>query len=198
MFIYEHIVESVQVHLPRDFSERSVQTACSGRLSVVHTLNFLYVAFAATRTSRSVAQASSNSLLWVVYLLVMLKIFISSLTIVSLCLLFVLLNIFTPTSAGPFGILVIFIFVYLSSFGLMTFFLYWASRLISQISTIIVVGKPARVLSLRRSYFFASILSAAPVMLIGLKSVGAAGVYGYLLIAIFVAIGCLYISKRIV
>jgi hypothetical protein len=128
----------------------------------------------------------------------MLKIFISSITLVSLCSLFALLNIFTPASAGPFGILVIFIFVYLSSFGLMTFFLYWASRLILQISTLIAPGRPAKVLSMRRSYFFASILSAAPVMLIGLKSVGAAGLYGYLLIAIFIAIGCLYISKRIV
>lgn len=128
----------------------------------------------------------------------MLKLFISILTLVSLCLLIILLNIFTPATAGPFGILVIFVLVYLSSFGLMTFFLFGISRVIAQVSTVFIIKKPLPSLTMRRSYFFSSILSVAPVMLIGLKSVGAAGIYGYLLIVIFVAIGCLYISKRIV
>jgi len=128
----------------------------------------------------------------------MLKIIISITTAVSLCLLFILLNITKPATTGPFGILAIFGFAYLSSFGLMTFFLYGISYLIAHISEVFMPRKPTRALTLKRSCFFSSILAAAPIMLIALKSVGVVGFYEYLLVILFVIIGCLYISKRIV
>ena len=127
----------------------------------------------------------------------MLRIIISTTTVASLCLLAVLLNITTPATAGPFGILVIFVFAYLSLLGVVTYFLYGISYVVAHLSTLFVVRRPFEVLTLKRSYYYSTVVAAAPIMLIGLQSVGTVGIYEFLLISIFVIIGCLYVSKRI-
>jgi len=126
----------------------------------------------------------------------MLKKIIPIITILSLCSLIVLLNVTNPVLAGPFGILAIFIFSYLLSLGVITYFLYWASRVIRHLSIFFILKKPLPELSFKRAYYYSTILAAAPIMLIGLQSVGSVGLYEFILVAIFVIIGCLYISKR--
>lgn len=108
-----------------------------------------------------------------------------------------LLNLTTPATAGPFGILAIFIFAYLSSLGVMTYFLYGASRVVSHLASAFTVKKPLVPIPFKRSYYYSTVVAAAPVMLVGLQSVGAIGVYEFVLVLIFVVIGCLYITKRI-
>ena len=127
----------------------------------------------------------------------MFKVIVSIISSVSLCLLFILLNTTTPATAGPFGILIIFIFAYLLSLGVMAFFLYGISCLLSHISKLFVPRRPFESLSFRKSYFFSTILAAIPIMLIGLRSVGEVSFYDYILVTFFAIIGCLYISKRI-
>lgn len=127
----------------------------------------------------------------------MLKRIIIISTIVSLCLLALILNVTTPSGIGPFGILVVFIFGYLSSLGVVTYFIFNISRLVSYLSTVVVARKPVGALTLKRSCYYSAVVAAAPIMLIGLQSVGAAGVSGVILVIIFVVVGCLYISKRI-
>lgn len=127
----------------------------------------------------------------------MIKKIIPISTITSLCLLIILLNVTTPASAGPFGILVIFIFAYLSFTGLITYFIYLLSRIVSHLSKVFVVKRPLETLSLKRSYYLSTIIASAPIMLLALQSVGAGSIYGFILVLIFVVIGCLYISKRI-
>jgi len=126
----------------------------------------------------------------------MLKRIILITTIVSLCLLVFLLNITTPATAGPFGILAIFIFAYLSSLGVVTYFLCSMSRVIAHLSVVFMVSRPIEALTLKRSYYYSTIVAAAPILLVGLQSVGAGGVYEFLLVSIFVVVGCLYVSKR--
>jgi len=127
----------------------------------------------------------------------MLKIIISITSIISFILLIILLNITTPVSAGPFGILAIFIFAYLSLVGLITYFLYYISKLFAHLFIFFVYRKPLETLSLKRAYYYSTIIAAAPIMIMGLQSVGSVGFYELLLVTIFVIIGCLYISKRI-
>jgi len=129
--------------------------------------------------------------------LVMLKKVLSISTVLSLCLLFVLLNVTNPSSAGPFGILIVFILAYLSSLGVVTFFVYWIMRTVSYFSKPFMLKKPIERLSLRRSYYFATVIAATPIMVVGLQSVGSIGVYELLLVVVFAIIGCLYVSKRI-
>ena len=127
----------------------------------------------------------------------MLQRVIAFITIASLGLLTLMLVFTTPASAGPFGLLVIFISAYVTFLGLISFFLYGGNRALAYISRGMTVKKPLPALSFRRSYYYSTILAAAPVMLIGLQSVGSVGVYEFILVVIFEVIGCIYITKRI-
>lgn len=127
----------------------------------------------------------------------MLKIILSSITALSLCLVVVLLNVTTPATAGPFGILSIFFFAYVSSVGLMTFLLYWGGVLANRVSLALVIRKPVQPLTLKIAYYYSTVLGAVPILLVGLQSVGSIGFYELFLVFIFAIIGSLYISKRV-
>lgn len=126
----------------------------------------------------------------------MLQRVIAIITIVSLCLLTLTLVTTTPASAGPFGLLLIFISAYLTCLGLISFFLYGMSRVIVYASAGFTMRRPMQPMLFRRAYFFSTILAAAPVMLLGLQSVGAVGVYEFALVVVFEIIGCIYVAKR--
>ena len=72
----------------------------------------------------------------------------------------------------------------------------YGSRLIAKFSASLTVKRPFRVVSLKQSYYYASIIALAPVMLIGMQSVSGINVYDVLLVIFFVAIGVVYISRR--
>jgi len=127
----------------------------------------------------------------------MLQRVIAIITVVSLCLLTLMLITTTPASAGPFGLLLIFISAYCSSLGLITYFLYGISRIIVYASAGFTLRRPILPMSFRRAYYYSTVLAAAPVMLVGLQSVGAIGIYEFLLVVLFEVIGCVYITKRI-
>jgi hypothetical protein len=127
----------------------------------------------------------------------MLEKIVAIITITSLCLLIVLLNTTVPTAVGPFGILAVFIFAYLSSLGVMTYFLYAISRITAHLSSAFTVKRPINALPFKRAYYYSTVVAAAPIMLIGLQSVGSIGPYELLLVGLFVVIGCLYINKRL-
>lgn len=126
----------------------------------------------------------------------MLAKILSSLTVVSLCLLLVVLTQTNPTQAGPFGILAVFITAYMSLIGVATFFLYFGSRLVAYISRAVMTRKPLPQLSLRHAYYYSTVVALAPIMLVGLQSVGGVTLYELLLVGLFVAIGVLYVAKR--
>lgn len=118
-------------------------------------------------------------------------------TLVSLCVLLLLLTTTTPATAGPFGILVIFLSAYLAFVGVISFFLFGCGRVLRFLLSGFRLRRPFEPWSLRRCYYYATVLALAPVMLIGLQSVGGAGVYGVALVLLFEVIGCLYITKRL-
>jgi len=127
----------------------------------------------------------------------MLKVIVSFLTVVSMLLLVILLNVTTPSTSGPFGILAVFLFAYLLLMGVFTYLLVWGSRVVAYLFVTFKARRPIEALSFKRSYYYSSVLAAAPIMLLGLQSVGRVGFYEYFLVLVFVCIGCLYISKRI-
>lgn len=115
--------------------------------------------------------------------------------IVSIVLLGVMLQTTAPTTAGPLGILIVFILMYVSVLSALTFLLYGINRVIRRLSSL-APKKPAQTLTLTRSYYFSSVLALAPVIFIGMQSVGQVGVYDVLLVVLFVVIACVYIAKR--
>lgn len=121
---------------------------------------------------------------------------LASMSIVAMILLVILLNSTSPSNAGPIGIIVIFTLLYLSVLGILTFLLFGLSFAVQQVSQVVTVRKPLRRLSLIRAYYYSSILALLPIMLLGMQSVGTAGVYEVLLVSIFGILGTLYVAKR--
>lgn len=115
---------------------------------------------------------------------------------VAIVTLAIVLHLSQPSTVGPLGILVVFILMYMSALGVVTFLLYGMSKIIGGVFASFAVKKPIRPLTLGRSYYFSSVIALAPVMLMGMQSVAEVGVYDVLLILLFVVIGCVYISKR--
>lgn len=164
---------------------------------MINGSNFLNRSDSFNPDIKLVARACSNFMvLGVIVIIRMLEKIILVITVASLCLLVILLNVATPTGIGPFGILAVFAFAYLSLLGVMTFLIFSISRIVSHLSSAFTVKKPIRTLSFKESYYYSTVVAAAPIMLVGLQSVGSIGPYESLLIVLFVVIGCVYITKR--
>ena len=117
-------------------------------------------------------------------------------SVVSFCLLMVILTFTAPSSVGPVVILFVFILTYLSLLGAVTFLLYVGTRvgyfLIQLLTNRTVHGR----LSINRAYLYATVLAALPMIMMGLYSVDGIAWYELVLVAIFGAIGLLYIARR--
>lgn len=115
---------------------------------------------------------------------------------VALMLLVILLQTTTPATIGPLGILLVFVLMYVSVLCVLTFLLFFISKVVAKISSSVTVKRPLQPLSLTRSYYFSSVIALAPVMLIGMQSVGEVSFYEVVLIIVFIVISCVYIAKR--
>jgi hypothetical protein len=111
-------------------------------------------------------------------------------------LLVILLQTTTPSTIGPLGILIVFILMYVSVLGVLTFLLFWGSRSLARLSRGMVTRRPVQPLGLGRAYYFSSVLALAPVMFVGMQSVGQVSVSDVFLIVLFTTMTCVYIAKR--
>lgn len=121
---------------------------------------------------------------------------IAIVSLAAAVLLSVLLQTTTPSTIGPLGILIVFILMYVSALGVLTFLLYWVSKIIARNSRSITVTRPIEAISLGKAYYYSTVIALAPVMLVGMQSVGTVGVNDVLLVTVFVVIASVYISKR--
>ncbi len=121
---------------------------------------------------------------------------ISVSVVLAVVILFVLLQTTTPSSAGPLGILLVFISIFMLVLGVLTFLIFWGSKVLVRLLRVILPKTPRRPVSLVRSYYFSSVLSLAPVIFIGMQSVGEVGFYDVLLVLLFIFVGCFYVAKR--
>lgn len=115
----------------------------------------------------------------------------------AIVLLVVLLQTTTPATIGPLGILFVFILLYVSVLGVLTFLLFGCSRIIAKLASSVIVRKSTiQSLTLGRAYYYSSVLALAPVLFIGMQSVGEVSIYDVVLVVLFVVIACIYIAKR--
>lgn len=101
-----------------------------------------------------------------------------------------------PSTIGPFGILLVFILMYVVTLSSMTFFLYFGRMLLLKVLQSNYLSRRFTPWSIGQSYYFSSVIALGPVMLIGMGSVGKVGVYEVGLVVVFVSIVCFYITKR--
>lgn len=117
-------------------------------------------------------------------------------TILACTLLVWMLSTTNPAEVGPLGVLTVFICMYVSLIGLATFLILQSNRLIIYLAQHITLRRPVGRVTVKRAYYYSTVVALAPMMLLGLHSVGRIGVYEFSLVVLFVAIGCLYIAKR--
>ncbi|RYF29224.1 MAG: hypothetical protein EOO17_02215 [Chloroflexi bacterium] len=110
--------------------------------------------------------------------------------------LFLVVNTTTPKSAGAMGVLGVFVLGYVIALGVISFMVYGLSKTVTTIINRVAVRRPVVSMTLKKSYYYASVIALAPVIIISLQSVGSVGVYEVALITLLVAIGCLYVAKR--
>lgn len=116
-------------------------------------------------------------------------------TLAAFVLLSTLLQSTSPSTIHPIGILVIFVLFYLLALGVLTFFMFAVGKLM-----ILIPMRQRRELAssitLQQSYYYASVIALAPVLFVAMRSIGRGSVWDIVLILIFEAIACFYISKR--
>ena len=117
-------------------------------------------------------------------------------TLISFVSLMLFLQTTTPTKAGPAGVLVVFCLLYLSALGFLALSFFWLNRLLVRASRLLRLRRPIQKMRLLHAYYYASVLALAPLMLIGMASVGELGLREILLVAILSVIATVYIRIR--
>lgn len=103
----------------------------------------------------------------------------------------VTMNLISPLSAGPAGVLFIFGLLYLLFLSIAFGFFYAGSRVLQR------NGRWGfKALRARRAYYIASVLASFPVMLIAIASIGQIDVVSIGLVVTFVALATFYVLRR--
>lgn len=118
------------------------------------------------------------------------------LSLLAFALLSAIIYTTTPATIHPVGILIVFVFIYVLALGVLTFFIVGASWLLSRLPSRRGKVQRSRRAIVKGAYLYASVLALAPVMILGMRSIGQTGVYETFLVVIFEIVACFYIAKQ--
>jgi len=111
-------------------------------------------------------------------------------------LLLVIMNVTEPSSVGAIGILGVFLLGYIISLVVTSFFLWVLSGIIYKFAHGARLLRNSERLTLRKAYYYATVIALAPIITISLQSVGGISAYEVALTILFIVIGCVYVSRR--
>lgn len=117
-------------------------------------------------------------------------------TVTAGIILIIMLQMTNPSTVGPLGLLAVFFLLYVVLLGATTELLWIGSRLIQIVGRRFTSKRPPGRLSLKRAYYFSTVLALGPTMALAMLSIGSFGIYEMLLITVFLLVACLYVSKR--
>lgn len=108
-----------------------------------------------------------------------------------------MLTLTSPLTAGPGGMFVVFLLAYVFCASVLFIVLHWG---ISFVTRLLSRSKRFNVkewrIGVRKAYYVASILAFAPVLLLGMQSVGQLQIRDIVLMIAFVSIAIFYVLKR--
>lgn len=116
--------------------------------------------------------------------------------LIAFIFLLIMTNVTTPRMVGPLGVLAFFILVYIVAASAIYLLLETARRLLEKLL------RPGKLLltvegvSNLKLYYYSSMIALFPVILLGMQSIGQVRVIEVGLLALFVGLGCFFISKR--
>lgn len=121
---------------------------------------------------------------------------ISFIALVALILTAVILNATNPSSAGPFGILAFFVCLYVL-FICLTYVVFLTSeRIAARFFNFKNSRNNSRNESKYKTYYYSTVISLAPVIYVGMQSMGDVGIFEILLLGVFELLACFFIHKR--
>lgn len=107
-----------------------------------------------------------------------------------------LLHALNPVKSGPWGIILVFLTVYLLVASVFFTVLHLGLKVYSRIATKRSVSAKKYRIGVRKAYYIASTLAFGPVMLLALQSVRQLTITDVLLVIMFLALGCFYVIKK--
>lgn len=116
--------------------------------------------------------------------------------LVSAGLLLIIVTTVPPSKAGALGILGVFLLAYITLICFLTFAIWFSGLLLRRLAKRTRLLRKPYEFSLKRSYYYSTVISLVPVILVGMQSVGGVGPYELLLVGLFLFLGCLYVSRR--
>jgi hypothetical protein len=123
------------------------------------------------------------------------KVIVSS-TLIAFIILVIVLQTTNPSTVGPLGLLAVFFLLYVIFLGAVTELVWVGSKVISWLSRRLRTRRPIHSMPLTRAYYYSTVLALGPVMVLAMQSIGSLGVYELVLIALFLGVGTLYVSRR--
>jgi hypothetical protein len=128
----------------------------------------------------------------------MLARILSIVGLVSTGLLLILVTTTTPENAGAPGILAVFLLTYITILCALTFIVWLLAKVVNKFGAELHVLKKPYAFSIKKSYYYSSVIALAPVIIISLQAVGGVDIYELGLVVVFIGLGCLYVSRRMV
>ena len=107
------------------------------------------------------------------------------LSLVAVIIILAMINLTTPTSVGPLGVLVFFTMIYITIFGVVNLFV-----------ELFMKAKEKKG-GERKNRYYAATISFGPIMLLLVQSFGSLSVATAAGVFAFVMLGCFVISKRL-
>ena len=111
-------------------------------------------------------------------------------TLAALVVLLAFLQVTSPSTVHPLGILFVFILLYVLALGVLTFLIFAGSKVLCYFRLL------RSAIIFKRAYFYASVIALAPVILVCMRSIGEVGFYEIGLVAVFEVVACFYIAKH--
>ena len=96
-----------------------------------------------------------------------------------------MINLTTPTSVGPLGVLVFFTMIYIAIYGVVNLI----------VAAFMKAGGKRN--GGRKNHYYAAMISFGPIMLLLVQSFGSLNIVTILMTVVFVMLGCFIINKRV-
>ena len=107
------------------------------------------------------------------------------LSFVAVIIILAMINLTTPTSVGPLGVLVFFTMIYIVIYGIVNLFV------------AIFMKASGKKTGGRKDRYYAATISFGPIMLLLVQSFGSLSIVTFGMTLIFVILGCFVINKRL-
>ncbi len=111
-------------------------------------------------------------------------------TLCAAVILLAFLQVTSPSTVHPLGILFVFFLLYVLAIGVLTFFIFTGNKIMRFFN---LLRNP---ITFKTSYFYASVLALAPVIFVCMRSIGNVGIYEFGLIILFEVVAFFYIAKH--